>query len=112
MSERMPTKENRADLASDIDIGKHKEPSSLYQQVMEDPEARRAYFEMMRMSGELSGAPDDENLIAVRKKLEEAMIPYFYIANRRRPRPIFVIENRISVGREEIEAQIASLSED
>ncbi len=111
MSERMPAKEDQTDLTLNIDIGERKESPYLGQQVMEDPEARRIFFEMMEKMSMLSGHPDNEDVLAIRKKLDEARIPYFYSKNYRLPRPMLVMQDRINAGQEAIETHIASLNE-
>ena len=74
---------------------------------MEDPEARRIYFELSEQAGMLYGCPSNEDVIAVIEKLGEAYIPYLH-NTARIPRPMFIIKNRISVGQKAIEAHILS----
>jgi hypothetical protein len=83
------------------------ESDPLYDMVMSDDDARKAYFNTTK--GVLTGRPDDEDLRRARTRLDESGIAYLYNPDSLRPRPMFLTHGRAIVGLEQIEKYILSL---
>ena len=87
----------------------HLPADSLYEEVMNDPDARHAYFHTTK--GVLTGRAEDEDTIAIKALLDEQWIAYLYNPDFMRPRPIFLTKTAQIVGRAAIEAHIENLVE-
>ena len=83
------------------------EALSVYEQVMADPEARYAYFNTTQ--GVLYGDPLQDELIEVRRVLDEASIAYLFRADEGRPWPTFRSREMTGVGLDEISRLVAKL---
>ena len=88
--------------------GSEQEPGSLYRRVMADDHAREAYFNTTK--GVLAGRRDDEDLLRAREILDKFRIAYCFTANARRPRPVFLMRDRVLVGAGAIESHFAKLA--
>ena len=75
---------------------------------MLDDQARDAYFNTTK--GVLAGRRDDEDLVRAREILDEFRIAYCFTENARRPRPVFLMRDRVLVGAGAIKSHFAKLA--
>ena len=81
--------------------------TSVYARVMANEETRYAYFNTTQ--GLLYGDPDQEELKAVEKMLEEASVAYLFNPDEYRRRPLFRSQGMTGVGVEEIARVVSKL---
>lgn len=84
--------------------------NSAYARVMANEETRYAFFNTTQ--GLLYGDPDQDELKAVEKMLEEVGIAYLFNADRYRRRPLFRSQGMTGVGLEEITRVASKISHD
>ena len=109
MTERMVTNKNQASPGtSAVKTEQAEVPTSVYDQLLNDPDAYQAYLHTTK--GTLSINPDDEDGLSVKKMLDEERVAYLYNPDSCRVRPMFITRERGAiVGRIAIEAHIESL---
>ena len=89
-------------LKGGVSTGSEQESGSLYRRVMDDDQARDAYFNTTQ--GVLAGCRDDADVNRAREILDKFHIAYCFTANASRPRPVFLMSDRVLVGARAIEA--------
>ena len=95
-------------MKSDASTGSGQESDSLYRRMMSDKQARDAYFNTTK--GVLAGCRDDKELIRAREILDKSRVPYCFTANARRPRPVFLMRDRVLVGLGAIKSHCAKMT--
>ena len=95
-------------LKGNVSTGSEHESGSLYRRVMNDDQARDAYFNTTK--GVLAGCRDDKDLDRAREILDKFHIAYCFTANASRPRPVFLMRDRVLVGARAIEAHFTKMA--